>query len=167
MLWLCSLLKTLNTLHFGKITKNTPVLRVHSYANTTDLIIGGNFLSMEYNYFKIILSRWSGQFYCKSTDEINKAINKLSIGIGLIDYYFDSNDYSNPIKLNLNMDDEFPLVSSFKKSVKLKMRRNDVKDRSNSLPFASSDQYSFFSLGTASQVLFSEQPGKQILSLHM
>ena len=65
------------------------------------------------------------------------------------------------------MDDEFPLVSSFKKSVKLKMRRNDVKDRSNSLPFASSDQYSFFSLGTASQVLFSEQPGKQILSLHM
>ena len=126
-------------------------------ANTTDITIGGNFLSNEYNYFKVTISRWSGQYYCKSTDEINKAINSLSIGVGLIDYYFDSSDYSNPVRLNLNLDDEYPMINSFRKSVTLKMRRNDVTDLKSSLPFASSDRYSFFSLGVNSQLLFSEQ----------
>ena len=69
------------------------------------------------------IKRWKGQSYCKSTSQINDAMTKLSLGFGVTEYYFDSSDYSNPIKLNVNTVNQFGLIPSFKKTVRLMFRK--------------------------------------------
>ena len=106
--------------------------------STTDFIIGGNDLSSEFNSFRVQIKRWSGQSYCKDKTNIDIAINSLRIVAGISDYYFDSNDYSNPVKININTNNVFYLTSSLSKYVAIKIRRNDVTDTTNPSPFASS-----------------------------
>ena len=93
------------------------------WPNTTELYIGGTFYSSEYNYISMSIKRWKGQSYCKSTSQINDAMTKLSLGFGVTEYYFDSSDYSNPIKLNVNTVNQFGLIPSFKKTVRLMFRK--------------------------------------------
>ena len=81
------------------------------WPKSNDLYIGGNSLSTEYNYIQIILSKWNGKDYWQSDSEINTALQGLRIGFVVTDYYFDSNDYSNPQKININDQIQFYTLS--------------------------------------------------------
>ena len=70
--------------------------------NVTDMYIGGNRLSSEFNYVEITLTRWNGKPTCKTSSQIDTALGSIAIGFLLTDYYFDSNDYSSTIKINIS-----------------------------------------------------------------
>ena len=99
------------------------IWRNYFSSNSTDFTIGGNYFSTEFNYMEVILIRCQGKPYCKSEAEINDAINKLSLGVAITDYYFDSSDYTNSVKTNINNGLQYSLMSSFTKSVRIKVRK--------------------------------------------
>ena len=65
--------------------------------------------------------------------------------------YFDSDDYTNPLKINLSTSVEFNTVPGTTKNVSVKIRRSDVSDVKNWYPFASSNNFSFLSIGDITQ----------------
>ena len=110
-------------------------------------MIGGSFLSTEYNFVSISLSKCSGLPDCKSDSDINKAIESIRVGVALTDYYFDSNDYENPIQMNPSANLEYVPIGTMKKTLNIKLMKNSVKDTYNYFPYTDSKDYEFFSLG--------------------
>ena len=81
------------------------------WTDSLNYAIGGNSLSSEYNYIHIVLSKWTGQTYCKPDDEITAALNKIKIGVAMTDYFFDGDNYDNPILINPSTGYEYTPVS--------------------------------------------------------
>ena len=102
---------------------NNYLLKAGSCSNGTDFKIGGNYFSSEYNWINIQILTWKGKTIWKSTTEINKAIKTLSIGVGIMEYFFDSNDYVSPVKLNININQLYGLMPSFKKAAIVKLQK--------------------------------------------
>ena len=65
--------------------------------------------------------------------------------------YFDSEDYTSPVKINVSNNPQFSTVPSTAKNINVKVRRTDVSDIKNWYPFAPTESYSFFSIGDATQ----------------
>ena len=51
------------------------------------------------------------------------------MGFSMADYYFDSDDYSTPLKINVNDELKFWAVSGVTKTIELRIRRTDVTDQ--------------------------------------
>ena len=132
---------------FSDEISNVLNLKYMIWTQSLDYVIGGSFLSTEYNYFSISLSKCSGLPYCKSDSDINKAIESISVGVALTDYYFDSNDYENPIQMNPSANLEYVPIGTMKKTLNIKLMKNSVKDTYNYFPYTDSKDYEFFSLG--------------------
>ena len=94
-----------------------------SWTQTLDYYVGGNYLSTEYNYIEIILQKWSGMSYWKSSAEIDSIINQMKIGIAFTNYFFDSDDYNDPIKIDYMNDYEAWMVGSLKKNIEIRVRK--------------------------------------------
>ena len=77
-------------------------------------------------YVQILLSKWTDQSYCKSDSEISKALTSIGMGFSMADYYFDSDDYSTPLKINVNDELKFWAVSGITKTIELRIWRTDV-----------------------------------------
>ena len=121
------------------------------WTDSSSLYIGGNSLSTEYNYVQITLNKWSGSQSCKSSTIIDAALTDLSLTFAISDYYFDTSDYSSPQKININSDYKYYTVPGLTKNINLKLRRNDVSDTSSPFFYATSNEFSFFSMSEASQ----------------
>ena len=65
----------------------------------------------------------------------------------ITNYYFDTADYSSPVKVDVSNGYEYSLIPGYNRLVNIKIRRNIVTDVANYLPFAASTIYSFFSIG--------------------
>ena len=82
-----------------------------------DLFVLGNALSSTYKYFEINIIRCdSSTSTCQLDSVIDEVILNMEIGVFLVNSYFDSDDYSNPI--NTYIDDRFyfNLIPQFTKS---------------------------------------------------
>ena len=93
------------------------------WTHSLDYAIGGNFLSTEYNYISISISKCSAQSYWKSDAEIYSALGSVKIGVALTDYYFDSNNYDNPIQMNPSSNLEYAQTASMKKTLNILIRK--------------------------------------------
>ena len=109
--------------------------------------IGGNSLSSEYNYIHIVLQKWSGQSYCKSDNNITAALKNLKIGVALTDYYFDGDNYDNPLQINPATGYEYIPISSMKKNVIIKIHRTELQDGVNYFTYSFDNFYKFYSIG--------------------
>ena len=69
----------------------------------------------------------------------------------MTNYYFDTSDYSSPVKVDISSGYEYSLIPDYNRVVNIKIRRNTVTDVSSYLPFASSTEYSFFSIGDSTR----------------
>ena len=99
-----------------------------------------------------------------SDEEIEYITNNLNIGVFMTNYYFDSSDYSNPVKVDIDNSNEFATINGFKRQARFKIQRSIVSDTTSYLPFASTDQITYFSLG-ASYRDFSYNPNDNIAKL--
>ena len=82
-----------------------------------DLSVLGNSLSETYRFFEIKISRCNSTVStCQSNDTIDEYIKNMEVSIFLVNSYFDSDDYENPI--NTFIDDRFyyNLIPQFTKA---------------------------------------------------
>ena len=93
------------------------------WTHSLDYSIGGNFFSTEYNYISISISKCSAPSNWKSDAEINSALGSVKIGVALTDYYFDSNNYDNPIQMNPSTNLEYAPTASMKKTLNILIRK--------------------------------------------
>ena len=93
------------------------------WTQSLDYAIGGNSLSAEYNYISISISKCSAQSYWKSDAEIYSALGSAKIGVAITDYYFDSNNYDNPIQMNPSSNFEYAPTISMKKTLNIMIRK--------------------------------------------
>ena len=61
--------------------------------------------------------------------------------------YFDSEDYSNPVKIFVNADLSYYTLKGMTKSIDVRIRKNEVTDQKSPYYFVPSESYSFFSIG--------------------
>ena len=78
-----------------------------------NLNIKGNRLSSEFDYFKVTIKKWTGFAYWKSEDVIDEALKLYDIILILSDYYFDVEDYENPVKISLQNDYIFSFLPGY------------------------------------------------------
>ena len=75
--------------------------------------IKGNILSDEYDYFELAIKKCTGFTYWKSESEIDEALKKYRMVVALTDYYFDVEDYDNPVKFSFQNDYIYPFLPSY------------------------------------------------------
>lgn len=120
----------------------------------TDIKIGGNFASLEYNYIKWVFQKCTGDPSCQDISTINSALDQLHIGFGISDYYFDSKDYIDPIKVNLASNFEISILSDFTKEMFINIRKNEAIDYTRPWSFSNPVEYNYFSVGSESVDMF-------------
>ena len=49
-------------------------------------------------------------------------------GVAYLNYFFDTNNYDNPLQFQISNDHEYTPISSMKKKVSTKIKRNHVVD---------------------------------------
>ena len=82
-----------------------------------------------YNYVYLTIEKWSGSTSCQDSDTIDFLVDYLQADFIITDYYFDPNDYSNPVKNTYNDKLKFYGVSGITKTAEIRMKRNDVTDQ--------------------------------------
>ena len=75
----------------------------------------------------------------------------LKIYLAVSDYFFDTDDYSSPLKVNFRNDIAFYPTDGFLKLVNIKVKYNTISDLSSPYPFASSSSYEFYSISDIRQ----------------
>ena len=78
-------------------------------------------------------------------------MKEMVIGFIITNYYFDTSDYSSPVKVDISNGYEYSLIIGYKRQVNIKIKRNIVNDVTNYLPFAKNTAYSFFSIGESTR----------------
>ena len=75
----------------------------------------------------------------------------LGVLLAVSDYFFDTDDYSSPLKVNFRNDVAFYPTDGFLKLVNIKVRYNTISDLSSPYQFASSSSYEFYSISDIKQ----------------
>ena len=143
---------------------NTPAIL---WIKDTDIFIGGNFASLEYNSIEWTISKWTGQSYWENETVIDEAIKSLPVRMAITDYYFDVNDYENPKKVNLVNDFSYFLASGVTKDLLVKIRRNKAIDYHDPFPLSSSKDYDFFSIGNIKNDFYDQGTDKNVMKITM
>ena len=100
-----------------------------------------------------------------SSDEINSATKDINIGILMTNYYFDTSDYSQPLKVDVSNLYEYSSIQGFERIVNIKIRRNLAQDTTSYLPFASSKEYTYFSIGQDSKDIVYDSKNLAVFSI--
>ena len=140
-------------------------MRNFFWIQDTDIFIGGNFASLEYNYIEWSINKWVGQSHCENETVIDNAIKSGYIGMAISDYYFDINDYENPKKVNLVNDFNYFIASGVTKDLLVKIRNTKVIDHHDPFLFSSSKDYNFFSVGNIKNDFYDQENDKKIMKI--
>ena len=91
---------------------------------------------------------------CQPTSTINAALQtNMRIELIMTDYYFDTNDYDNPVKISRQNDLFFTLIlNSFQEKI-LKIRANDAEDYPSYLQNISPDENDYLQVGSLKEDL--------------
>ena len=86
------------------------------------------------------------------------------MSFGITDYFFDTDDYTSPLKVNIRNDIVFTPVSGLNKLIDVKIRSNIVTDQPSPYPFSDSQSYEFYSINEITNDIVLSQNG-QILQM--
>ena len=127
-----------------------------------DIKVGGNLLGTEYSYIEIDISQWqSGS--CQSTTDIDNAAQLYKIGTAVSRYYFDSNDYENPLKVNLLTGDRWSLLPGYTRYVNLLLKKYTASDFTNLFYSINPSTYEYYTVDHSSQDLYVQEADKDYL----
>ena len=107
----------------------------------------------------------SGRADCKDSATLNNAVNLIQYEFLLSNYYFDMNDYSNPVKNSIDDKLKFYALQNLQKDIEIRVRKNEVIDQNSPMFYVPSDQYNFFSIGETNQNLRPLQGDTKIASI--
>ena len=123
----------------------------HLYLSESNI---GNLFTKEQSVIKIQISRCSGSLNCQSKEQIDSVLSQMSLVFAFTDYYFDIDDYSSPIKMNLRSDIAFGFTPNLTKYIVLNVHNNQVTDQPSPYPFPNTYNYNFYSIGDIKQDVF-------------
>ena len=157
--------------HFLNINKQLlQKMKINNYLwpESTDLYVMGNGFAENYTFFELLITRWSGTDSkgnpWKSDAEIDKAIDSTSIQLGMINNYFDFDDYNKPIKSFFDDQFFYPLTSGFTKNAYMYIRQNTAEQKDSLFRYQPlGSQSSFISIESASEKFTKINPQKNIL----
>ena len=88
----------------------------------------------------------------------------MVVSFGITDYFFDTDDYTSPLKVNFRNDINFNPASGLNKLINVKIRSNIVADQPSPYPFSDSRSYEFYSINEITNDIVLSQNG-QILKM--
>ena len=135
------------------------------WINESDISIGGNFASLEYNYIEWNIYKWTGHIVWENETAIDDAIKSITVGMAITDFYFDINDYENPVKVNLADDFEYFPASGVTKDVLVKVRNNKARDYHQPFSLSSSKDHNFFSIGSIKNDFYDQGDDKKVMKI--
>ena len=104
------------------------------WPKSNNLTVLGNTFSDNFTYFEINFKRCvndSNFNNWKSNDDIDKALNKASLKIALVNTYYDFDDFSNPVKTYFDDKIYYEFVANYEKGVDIYIRQNSVEQKDN------------------------------------
>ena len=84
----------------------------------------------------------------------------MVVGFGITDYFFDTDDYTSPLKVNFRNDIGFTPASGLTKQINVKIRSNIVTDQPSPYPFSDSQSYEFYSINEITNDIVLSQNGQ-------
>ena len=84
----------------------------------------------------------------------------MVVAFGITDYFFDTNDYTSPLKMDFRNDITFTPASGLKKQINVKIRSNIVTDQPSPYPFSDSQSYEFYSINEIKNDIILSQNGQ-------
>ena len=121
-------------------------------------------MSQERDYISINISKWTGLPSCKNDAEIERALSSMVVAFGITDYFFDTDDYTSPLKMNFRNDINFYPASGLKKLINVKIRSNIVADQPSPYPFSDPQSYEFYSINEITNDIVSSQNNKILVA---
>ena len=83
------------------------------------------------NYFELVFTRWSGTDSkgntCKTTSQINNALNDAALAIAVVNSYFDFDDYNSPIKTYLDDQFYYYFLPGYEKETDVYIQQNSAE----------------------------------------
>ena len=71
----------------------------------------------------------SGRTDCKDSATLNAVANLIQYEFLLSNYYFDLNDYSSPVKNNIDDKLKFYSIQNILKDIEIRIKKNEVTDQ--------------------------------------
>jgi hypothetical protein len=94
--------------------------------DTKDFLVQGNIISGEFKAFTLSVQKWKGHAYWKTDAEINAALEKMDLVMGITNYFFDSHSYDNPIQVNFEPIGDFSLINGLNQNHKISVQINEA-----------------------------------------
>lgn len=83
---------------------------------------------------------------CKTNTEIELYIAGKTLFLGVLNYYFDTEDYESPIKYRFEGQYDWPILPSFTLGRSVRIAKNIAYDKTSYWPFASTKKYEHYSV---------------------
>ncbi|CAI2362987.1 unnamed protein product [Moneuplotes crassus] len=126
--------------------------------NSSDWRIGGSRTGYQFSAFIGTIKRCSSNLsgFCKSENEINDKINSQKFFVAISNYYFDVEDYDNPV--NVTFEDEFnySLIKEMTVEKTLRVRINKAYDYTNIWYPSNPKEYTYYSIESVKDDLQAE-----------
>ena len=118
----------------------------------------GNVFSVQYNYFEITIKKWENDtrpgVVCKSQSEIDQKINQMSVGVTIVNSYFDFDNYENPVRTYLDDRYVFSTLPYYSKEIRFYMSKNEAEVQDAFFNYApGGDKIEFVSVNRVDQNL--------------
>ncbi|CAI2362670.1 unnamed protein product [Moneuplotes crassus] len=126
--------------------------------NSSDWRIGGSETGYQFSSFIGSIRRCSSNVpgFCKSEEDINKAINFQLFYVAISNYYFNIDDYNNPV--NVTFEDEFNyhLIEGMTVDKTLRVRINKAYDYTSIWYPSEPKEYTYYSIESVKDDLQAE-----------
>jgi hypothetical protein len=111
-----------------------------------DYTIGGNHMSLIQNRLEFRLTKCQGQAYCKTDAEINAVMDKVEFVIGTTSFFFNVNDYDDPLVVAVENDFNWKLMQGHQIHKILKLQINEAQDYTSILFPSDKKDYTYYSI---------------------
>ena len=106
--------------------------------------VAGNYLSNNYQYILVSLTRCSGT-NCQSSEVIDNVLKRTLVTVIILNSYMDFNDFNTPIKTYIEDSNYFYLSSDFSKITRIYLKQNEANLNDDYLRLSSPLNKAFFS----------------------
>ena len=106
--------------------------------------VAGNYLSNNYQYILVSLTRCTGQ-NCQSSATIDSILNSTIVTVIIFNSYMDFSDYDTPIKMYIDDSNYFYLSSTNSKITRIYLKQNEANLNDDYLKLSPTSHKAFFS----------------------
>ena len=101
----------------------------------------------------MIISKCTNQTYCQNSTTIDEVMKSTDITVRMTNYYFDTDDYDNPVKVNIDDDFSWTLLPGYNQENNFRASLNEAEDYTSYFYPFSPDQHKYISVDSVDDKL--------------